>query len=325
MKRRVLLASMLTAAVSARASLAQSLPIATRIGWLTAQSEASLVPYISALRDGLAELGYEVGKNLAVEFRYGNDSLARIPEMAVELVRAGVRAILVQGSAVPLVAKLKLPVPILFVTSTDPVLAGLAEALARPGGNMTGLTFMAAELNTKRLELLRELVPGLRRLALLGNPEHPGEQLERAVSRHAAQRLGLRVDHYPTSTSSELARAFEVMAAERPEGLSIFADGFSLGNRHEILDFATARRIPSVSGWAVFAHSGAVCTYGPRLAASYRRLAVYVDRILQGAKPAELPIEQPTVFELVINMNAARVLGLAIPPSLLARADEVIE
>jgi putative ABC transport system substrate-binding protein len=325
MNRRLLLTSTLAAALVPAFDVARGAAPSSRIGWLTAQNEPSLAPYIGALREGLAELGYEDGRNLAIELRFGDDAIGRVPELAADLLRAGVSLVLVQGSAVPVVAKLNLPIPVIFVTSTDPVSAGLADTLARPRGNMTGLTFMAAELNAKRLELLREVIPELRRAAIVGNPEHPGEQLERVVSQDAGRRLGLQVDYYATATTGELAHAFEAMARDPPEALSILADGFSLANRHAILGFATAQRIPAISGWAVFAQSGALCTYGPRLAASYRRLAAYVDRILKGANPADLPIERPSKFELVVNLKAARGLGLTIPPALLARADEVIE
>jgi putative ABC transport system substrate-binding protein len=226
---------------------------------------------------------------------------------------------------VPVVSKLRLAVPVVYVFSGDPVSAGLADSLARPRGNMTGLTFMAADLNGKRLELLREISPELRRVAIIANPEHPGEHIERSYSEEAAQRLGLSIDYFPTSTHDELARAFAKMGNDPPQAISLFADGFAIENRQSIIDFAMAHHIPVVSGWPVFAKSGALCTYGPRLAESYRRLAYYVDRILKGAKPADLPIEQPTKFELVINQRTAKALDLTVPPSVLARADEVIE
>jgi putative tryptophan/tyrosine transport system substrate-binding protein len=184
---------------------------------------------------------------------------------------------------------------------------------------------MAAELNGKRLELLRDFIPDLRRVAIVANPEHPGEHLERDYSETTGRRLGMDVDYYPTRSTGELAAAFAKMAANRPQGISLFADGFAIQNRESIINFGLSHKIPVISGWPVFAASGAICSYGPRLTESYRRMASYVDRILKGEKPSDLPIEQPTKFQLVINLRTAKALGITVPPSLLARADEVIE
>jgi putative tryptophan/tyrosine transport system substrate-binding protein len=277
------------------------------------------------MRAGFSEIGYVEGRNLAIEYRYGDDALERVPDLAAELVKLGVDLLVVQGAAVPVVSQLNLTVPLVYVFSGDPVSAGLADSLARPRGNMTGLTLMAAELNGKRLEMLRDIVPDLRRVAIIANSEHPGVDLERAYSEAVGRRLGLTIQYFPTPTLGELNGAFASMAAQPPQAISLFADGFAVQNRQSIIDFAMSHRAPVVSGWPVFAQSGALCTYGPRLADSYRRLASYVDRILKGAKPADLPIEQPTKFETVINMRTAKSLGLTIPTSLLVSADQVIE
>ena len=296
-----------------------------RIGWLTAQREASLTPFLAALRSAFVDLGYTEGRNLAIEYRYGDDDPARVPELAAELVRLPVDLILAQGAAVPVAAKLGLPVPLVYVFSGDPVSAGFADSLARPRGNMTGLTFMAAELNGKRLELLREIVPGLRRIAIVANPAHPGEHLERDYTERYGRQLGLSTDYFATRARDELDRAFTAMAKNPPQAISLFADGFAIQYRQSIIDFGLSHRIPVISGWPVFARSGAICTYGPHLNSSYQRLAYYVDRILKGARPSELPIEQPTKFELVVNLRTAKTLGLKVPTSILLRADEVIE
>ena len=190
---------------------------------------------------------------------------------------------------------------------------------------MTGLTFMAAEFNGKRLELLREFIPGLRRVAIIANPEHPGEEIERRDSEEAGQRLGLGTDFFATRNSKELDDAFTKISTPPVQAISVFADGFAIQNRQKIIEFANDRRVPVISGWAIFAQSGALCTYGPRLAESYRRLAYYVDRILRGADPSTLPIERPTKFELIINARTAKALNIAIPQSVLLRADQVIE
>jgi putative tryptophan/tyrosine transport system substrate-binding protein len=318
------------AAASAVAALsrslsAQGLAKSVRIGWLTAQREASLTPFLAALRAAFADLGYVEGRNLVIEYRYGDDDLERVPALAAELVRLRVDVILAQGAAVALIPNLWLPVPVVYVFSGDPVSAGFADSLAHPRGNMTGLTFMAAELNGKRLELLREIVPNLHRVAILANPAHPGEHLERGYTQEYGRQLGLATDYFATTTREELERAFATMAKDPPQAISLFADGFAIQYRQSIIDFGLSRRMPVISGWPVFARAGAICTYGPQLTSSYQRMAYYVDRILKGTPPSDLPIEQPTKFELVLNLKTANALALEIPPTLLARADEVIE
>jgi putative tryptophan/tyrosine transport system substrate-binding protein len=318
------------AAASAVAALprslsAQGLAKSVRIGWLTAQREASLTPFLAALRAAFADLGYIEGRNLVIEYRYGDDDLERVPALAAELVRLRVDVILAQGAAVALIPNLWLPVPVVYVFSGDPVSAGFADSLAHPRGNMTGLTFMAAELNGKRLELLREIVPNLHRVAILANPAHPGEHLERGYTQEYGRQLGLATDYFATTTREELERAFATMAKDPPQAISLFADGFAIQYRQSIIDFGLSRRMPVISGWPVFARAGAICTYGPQLTSSYQRMAYYVDRILKGTPPSDLPIEQPTKFELVVNLKTANALALEIPPTLLATADEVIE
>jgi putative ABC transport system substrate-binding protein len=325
MDRRTFLALPFAIGVLPRSVAVQGAAKVARIGWLTAQREASLTPFLAALRSAFVDLGYTEGRNLVIEYRYGDDDLERVPELAAELVRLPVDLILVQGAAVPVAATLGLPIPLVYVFSGDPVSAGFADSLARPRGNMTGLTFMAAELNGKRLELLREVVPGLRRVAIVANPAHPGEHLERAYTEEYGRQLGLSTDYFATRTRDELDRAFTAMAKDPPQAISLFADGFAIQYRQGIIDFGLSHRAPVVSGWPVFARTGAIFTYGPHLTSSYRRLAHYVDRILKGARPSDLPIEQPTKFELVVNLRTAKALGLEVPTSILLRADEVIE
>jgi len=325
MKRRTFLSLTLAIASLPRSVAAQGAAKAARIGWLTAQREASLTPFLAALRAAFVALGYTEGRNLLIHYRYGDDDLERVPELAAELVRLPVDLIMAQGAAVAVIAKLGLPVPVVYVFSGDPVSAGLADSLARPRGNMTGLTFMAAELNGKRLELIREIIPGLRRVALVANPAHPGEHLERDYTREYGRQLGLRIDYFATRTRDELNEAFATMAKNPPQTILLFADGFAIQYRQSIIDFGLSHRAPVISGWPVFARSGALLTYGPHLASSYQRMAHYVDRILKGARPSDLPIEQPTKFELVVNRRTAKSLGLEVPASVLLRADEVIE
>jgi putative tryptophan/tyrosine transport system substrate-binding protein len=324
MRRRQLLLAGVALAAPLGPALGQYGSRPARIGWLTAQRPPSLVPYVQAFRTALGELGFIEGTNLTITFRYGDDDLSKVRALADELVRLPVDLIVAQGAAVGEVFAMKLLVPVVYAYSGDPVAAGFAESLARPNANMTGLTFMAAELNGKRLELLRELVPGVRRVALVANPEHPGESGERADAEAAARRFGLDVRHFAARSSDELAEAFASIAADKSQAISLFADGFAVQNREPIIAFAMRQRIPVVSGWPVFAESGALCTYGPRLGDSYRRLAYYADRVLRGAKPADLPIEQPTTLETIVNLKTGEALGLRVPQSVLVRADRVI-
>ena len=325
MKRRVFVASLVAMAAMPRTGTAQGAARVIRVGWLTAQQASSLVPYVDAMRTALADLGYVEGRNLVIEFRYGDDVIERVPELAAELVRLPVDLIVAQGAAAFEIRGLGLPIPVVFSMSADPVSAGFADSLARPRGNMTGVTLMAVEFNGKRLELLQEIVPDLRRVAIVGNPEHPGAHLERAFSEETARRLDLAIEYLPTRTRDELTSVLSAISAHPPQAISLLADGFAIQNRQTIIDFAMRHRAPVISGWPIFARSGAVCTYGPRLTESYGRLAYYIDRILKGAKPDDLPIERPTKFEFLINLKTAKALGLTIPPSLLVRADEVIE
>src|SRR5271165_5672285 len=317
MERRVFLAAALGAWSFVRPIALRAQQRVVRIGWLTAQRPESLAPYIKAFRAGLADFGYVEGRNLQIEFRYGDDAIERVPGLATELVQLPVDVIVVQGAAVPVLAKLGLPIPIVYAFSGDPIVAGFADSLAHPRGNLTGLSFMAAELTGKRLELLREIIPDLRRVAIVARPEHPGEHLERTYSEDTARRLAIATTYFPTSTDAELAAAFSQLKAKPPQAISLFADAFALQNRQRIIDFAMGLRVPVISGWPIFAESEALCTYGPRLDESYRRLAYYVDRIVKGAKPADLPIERPTQFELVVNLKSAKELGLTIPPAVM--------
>jgi putative ABC transport system substrate-binding protein len=328
MKRRTLMnATLAVAAAHAapRMAFAQAPTKPVRIGWLSAQTAASLAPYIEVMRGALAERGYVEGRNLTIDFRYGNDAIERVPELAAELERMPVDVLLAQGSAVSVIQKLGLKVPVVYVFSGDPVSAGFAQSLARPEGNMTGLTFMAAELNVKRLEMLREIMPKVRDVVIVANPEHPGSKIERDYCEDAARKLGMSLRYFWTRTRGELDAAFSSMSSAPPQALSVFADGFAVANRQAIIDFAASHHAPVISGWPVFASSGAICTYGPRLTDSYKRLAYYVDRVLNGVKPADIPIERPTTFQLVVNLKAAKTLDLTMPQALMVRADDVIQ
>jgi putative tryptophan/tyrosine transport system substrate-binding protein len=300
-------------------------PKVVRLGWLTTGSAESVNPFLDALRAGLITQGYIEGRNLTIAARYADGDVGSVLALAEELTRLPVDLIATQGTATRLLQKVSATVPIVYVFSADPVLAGIADSLARPGRNMTGITVMSIELNGKRLELLRDIMPQLRSVAIIASPTHAGEELERANSVEMAQKLGITVQYFPAPSPAELDRAYASMAVDPPQAIVVFPDPVTFANRQRIIDFANSQRVPVVSGWADYAEAGALCTYGPRLTESYRRLAYYIDRILKGGKPAELPIERPTIFELVINLKTAKALNIEIPPALLTRADRVIE
>lgn len=296
-----------------------------RIGWLTAQQPGSLTSYLEALREGLAGQRLAEGDGVEVLYRYGNDDLAQVPALARELTAAGAELLIVQGAAIPQVLKMDLPVPIIFVTSGDPIAAGFARSLTEPIGNCTGVTFMGFEFLGKRLEFLKEIMPTVNHVTVLGNPLHPGSDIERASSEAAGRRLGIGIDFIATPNRNVLDASRAVLARNRPDAISLLPDGFALAQRAAIMEMAAELQIPVTSGWPAFAHAGALCTYGPRLHLIYRRVAHFVARILNGARASSLPIERPAQFELILNQTTARRFNLTFPRAMLARADEVIE
>ena len=213
----------------------------------------------------------------------------------------------------------------IFALSSDPEKAGLVDSLARPGRNFTGATFMSYEVNPKRLELLKEVFPALSRIALMSNPEHAGEDKEFEMSRRAAASLGVALQYVPVRSAQDFEPAFAAIAAAGAEAIVALPDALIMQHRARVIDFGAKQRIPVVSGWPAFARSGGLMTYGPNLRNSFRVIARSVDKVLKGVSPAEIPVEQPTTFEFVINLKAAKTIGLDIPTTLLARADEVIE
>ena len=245
--------------------------------------------------------------------------------MAAELVTLKPHVIVTQGAAIRAVLRTGTTMPIVFGFSGDPMEAGLVDSLARPGRNLTGVSFLSLELVGKRIELLKDVIPTLTRVAILASPEHPGQQAELRASQLAAKALGLTLEYFPVRGATELEAAFAAIPRSRVQAVVVFPDAVTLRNRERIARVGLEQRLPVVSGWAQFAESGCLATYGPNLRASYRRLAMYVDRILKGAKPAELPVELPTTVELVVNMRTATALGIKIPQPVLARADQVIE
>jgi len=324
MKRRELIAVLGGALVALRTTSAESTGL-VRIGFVSGGDERGAKDFVAALRVGLVAEGYREPDTLSLDQRYANYALERIPALVAELEHQRVELIVTHAAATPIVVKRERTVPVVYEFSADPVAAGIASDLAHPLFNATGITLLKAELSSKRLELLHEIAPNVHRVAVIANPLHAGEASERADLEAKAEQLGIRISFFATPNRAELDRALVAIGVDPPEAIVAFSEGFVVENRDTIIDFATNRRLPLVSGWAVMAKSGALVTYGPRLVESYRRTAYFVSRILKGAKPAELPIEQPTVLELVVNLKTAKSLGLTIPPSILARADELIE
>jgi putative ABC transport system substrate-binding protein len=298
-----------------------------RVGWLSfaGPDDADTSPFFEAFRAELRELGYVEGRNLTIEARWARGDPNRGADLARDLVQLGVAAIVTQGAAIRAVQPVAGSIPVIFALSADPEKAGLVDRLARPGRNFTGATFMSYEVNALRLGLLKEAFPAVSRIALLSNPEHPGEHLELAESRKAAASLGLTIRYVPVRSEEEFDNAFAVIAKEGADAIVALPDALMMQHRVRLIQFAMQQRIPVVSGWPAFARSGGVMTYGPNLRQSFRMVARAVDKVLKGARPAEVPVERPTTFELVINLKAAKALGLTVPDSLLARADEVIE
>jgi len=323
MKRRTLLSAFAALSAAAlRPALAQPKDPA-RLGWISADREIGNTGY-AEFRAGLTELGYVEGRNIVIESRWGNGDLSAVDALVAAAVQSRPDIIVTQGPVVRRVKATGTTLPIVFGFSGDPVAGGLVESFARPGRNMTGMSFFALDLVGKRFELLKEVVPGLQRVAILANPDHPGEPTELRVSREAASKLRLNVDYFQVGSAAELELALAGALKAKSQALVLFPDAGMMRHAERIADFTATSRLPAISGWAIFARRGNIMSYGPSLDQGYRRLSYYVDRILKGAKPADLPVELPTRVELVINLAAAKSIGLAIPNSLLLRADEVI-
>ena len=310
-------------------ALAQQPKKVFRIGYLSKSDPATESTRSDAIRRALRELGYIEGQNIAIEYRYSEGKPDRAPELAAELVRLKVDSIVVSGGPIWVQAAKNATktIPIIMVGSgADPVEAGLVASLARPGGNVTGLTNLTAGLGGKRLELLKEAVPKVARVAVLYDPANPVTVIEsKEILRGAAGVLGLTLRSWEVRVADDFAEVFAAVSKWHPDGLLMAGGGPIVGtNRKRIADFALKSRLPSV-GNRQSVDAGGLMYYGADVADSYRRVAYYVDRILKGAKPADLPVEQPTKFELVINLKTAKQIGLTIPPEVLARASRLIK
>ena len=328
MDRRAFISGAAAVLAAPLAAEAQPAAKAARIGFLTGNLAAS--PHVvEAFRQGLRDLGYVEGRNVVIEYRDAEGKFERLPALAAELVALKVDVIVAGGTPQALAAKQATrTVPIVFAAAGDPVTSGLVTSLARPGGNVTGLTGLGPELVGKGLERLKQAVPGVSRVAVLWQPGGQGERTDKDILKEAdvaARALGVRLQFVEARGPEDFDRAFSDMTTGRAGALTVLVSPMFFGERRRLVDLAAKTRLPTVFPWREYVDAGGLMAYGADLADLFRRAATYVDKILKGAKPGDLPVQQPTKYELVINLKTAKALGLTIPPSLLQRADQVIE
>ena len=297
------------------------------IGYLNSTSPDTNAPFAAAFRQGLSETGWVGGQNVAIEYRWAGGNYDLLPALASDFVGHRVDVIATSGGDRSAVAAKSATstIPIVSVIGGDPVAAGLIASLARPGGNLTGVSFLTAELMPKRLEMLSELVPNAKGIALLVNPENP--QTEGVINdmQQAALSKGLQLEILKTSTKAEIDAAFAALPQSQAGGLAVQADPFFIARREQLVALTSNHAIPAIYEWRGFVTAGGLISYGASITGVYRQVGAYAGRILNGDKPADLPVQQPTAFELVVNLKTAKTLGLTVPPSIRARADEVIE
>jgi putative tryptophan/tyrosine transport system substrate-binding protein len=325
-KRRELLLLLAVAVTAARTLRAQqkAMPV---IGYLESGAPEASAPLVAAFHQGLSETGYVEGQNLAIEYRWAEHPYDRLPALAADLVGRKVDLIVAAGGVLSALAAkgATSTIPIVFTGVSDPVGAGLVASLARPGGNITGFSPLQLEMMPKRFELLTELVPQARTIALLVNPNDPNTERVMPVVLEAAHTKGVHLSILKASTEGEIDAAFASLVQLQAGALLVPADPFFNSRREQLLVLASRHAVPAIYGWRDFPVAGGLISYGPSLPAMRRQAGIYAGKILKGAKPADLPVQQPTTFELVVNLNTAKALGLTVPRSILARADEVIE
>ena len=297
-----------------------------RIGYLGTSSPAEIAPSLEALQQGLRELGYVEGRNIAFEYRWAEGRMERLSAFAVEFVGLKIDVIVASSSPAALAAKdATRTIPIVFVTAGDPVDSGLVAGIARPGGNVTGLSLLAPEIVARQLQLLKEVVPKTSRVAVLANPANRNTALLVKETEDGARSLGVKVQFLGVQSADALDNALSAVAGERADALLVLFDPMLFTHRTRIAEFANNRHLPAMYPHREYAETGGLMSYGASIPDLSRRAAIYVDKILKGAKPADLPVQEPTRFELVINLKTAKALGLAIPKDMLLRADEVIQ
>jgi ABC-type uncharacterized transport system substrate-binding protein len=314
---------LLAVAVVAEAQQPKKVP---RIGYLAGASHAAIAFRLEAFRQGLRELGYLEGKNIGIEYRYSEGNFRRQKELAFELARANVDVIVTSGPASTRAAKeATATIPIIMTFDSDPVGSGSVASLARPGGNITGLSTLAPEISGKQLELLKEIVPKLSRVAVIGSSANPGNAQVLKEMEAVAQVFSVKLQYLDILDPKELEAAFRTASNERADAMVVLAGTIIIAQRARIADLAIKSRLPSIYERREFVEAGGLMSYGISIIELDRRAATYVDKILKGAKPADLPVEQPTKFEMVINLKTAKQIGLTVPPNVLARADKVIK
>jgi putative ABC transport system substrate-binding protein len=300
-------------------------PAMPAIGFLNSASPDTFADRLRAFRQGLKETGYIEGENVSIEYRWAENQIDRLPVLAAELVRRPVAVLAANGPAVFAAKAATTTIPIVFMVPEDPVKLGLVGSLARPGGNLTGINFYLGELTAKRLELLRELVPGAARVAVLVNPANIATETTLRDVQSAGRAIGLQIQVLNASTTREIEGVFETLARERPDALLVGTDAVFTDRRVQLVNLSSRHAMPTAYGARDFAEAGGLMSYGASLTDTYRQVGAYAGRILKGAKPQDLPVVQASKFELVINTSTARMLGLTVPDKLLATADEVIE
>jgi ABC-type uncharacterized transport system substrate-binding protein len=325
LKRREVITLIGGAAVAWPLAARAQQPAVPVIGFLDPRLPETIADRVRAFRQGLRDSGYVEGENVAIEYRWAENHHERLAVLAAELARRQVAVIATGSPASTFAAKAATTtIPIVFAVPDDPVRLGLVASLAQPGGNLTGINFFSAELVAKRLELLREVVPSAARVAVLANPTNPAAETMRDVV-PAARSLGLQIQVQNATTSREIDAAFATFVSERPDALFVTPDALFTARRIQLVNMAARHALPASYSQREFAEVGGLMSYGPNQRDTFRQLGVYAGRILKGAKPADLPVEQSTKFELVINAQTARMLGLTVPDKLLVAADEVIE
>jgi putative tryptophan/tyrosine transport system substrate-binding protein len=319
----LLITVLLITFVSAQAQQPTKVP---RIGFLAAVSPSAVSNRIEAFRQALRQIGYSEGKNLVIEARYAEGKLERLPDLAAELVRLKVDVILSGGPGATRPAKKETAtIPIVMAFDNDPVGNGFIESLARPGGNITGLSSQAPELSGKQLELLKDVVPKLSRVAVVGSSAEPANTQTLKETEVAARAFGVKLQTLDIRDSEDIERAFRAASKERADAILALSSPFTFAQRKQVVELAAKHRLPAMYWATEFVEDGGLMTYSVSFADLYRRAATYVDKILKGSNPADLPIEQPTKFEFIINLKASKQIGLTILPNVLARADKVIK
>jgi putative tryptophan/tyrosine transport system substrate-binding protein len=304
----------------------RSAPRMPRIGVLIPGTPASFAQRVKALGDGLSELGRVEGQTIAIEWKWANDRADQLPELSTQLVQSQVDVIVTGGTPAAKALKAATPsIPIVVAIMADPVAAGLVENLARPGGNLTGFSIVAPELGAKRLQLLKEIVPAISSIAVLMNARNPQSQIELGQMKTAASSMGLRLHPIEVSARGGLEDAFTAMNKVAAQALIVLTDPILFSERKPTVELASRYRLPAVYPFQGYVEDGGLVSYGPSDADLFRRAAGYVDRILKGTKPGDLPVEQPIKFDMYVNLNTARALGVTVPELFLARADKVIE